>query len=500
MASRAGLVPLGRRLLLATMTVATRRGLRSGMRFVAARAQRVTRLDQACLSLVAARAGLFLGLRPMRQPVVTTATRLVPLICRDLLDTRGMTRLTRRHVAQSEFERVRLVAAGASGCAMHRAIGRGELVTRAAGLDLHRFGDLGRMRIMAAHAVAGLPGMIGVNVLVASRTSRRGCGSNVVRGVAVRTAVMGRDATAADHVDLRVAVTTRRGCFFLERVWLVTTGARLVSGRKHGRCRDDRLLFRVTRLARRECVLGRCMAMLVTGRACFSQRFTLRGVAGRDLLVTIGAGCGLRRSFVRLVTAETGLGPVHHHGGELALLRAVTALAVGGLVALHCQRSLAQAGIERAPVDGHARGRGLQRFFTARALERERVAGRADGFGSLAEALGSFRRRVLDVSLFLVARDATIRRHWTHFVGGRRMALRALDLFLHHVNAMTGHVAREVPGRIDVHASAPLPAVRGSFLRLLRGRFVRVLRGVFLVRAGGERRKHEYWDQHPCKQ
>ena len=42
---RAGLVPLGRSLLLAVMAVGTRRGLRSGMRFVAAGAARVPRFD-----------------------------------------------------------------------------------------------------------------------------------------------------------------------------------------------------------------------------------------------------------------------------------------------------------------------------------------------------------------------------------------------------------------------------------------------------------------------
>jgi len=240
--------------------------------------------------------------------------------------------------------------------------------------------------------------------------------------------------------------------------------------------------------------------VLVAGRAGFNQRFALRGVAGRDLLVTIGASGRLRRSFVRLVAAETRLRSVHHHRGELALLRSVATLAVGGHITLHGERGLAQACIDRTAVDGHARGRSLQRFFAARALERERMAIRAYGFGARAEALGGFRRRVLDVSLFLMARGTTIRRHWTHFVRRRRVTLRALDLFLHHVNAMTGHVARKVPGSVDVHASAPLPAWRGRFLRGLCGGFLRALRGVFLVCAGGERRKHEYWDQHPCKQ
>jgi hypothetical protein len=37
-----------------------------------------------------------------------------------------------------------------------------------------------------------------------------------------------------------------------------------------------------------------------------------------------------------------------------------------------------------------------------------------------------------------------------------------------------------------------LPATR-------RRSFLALLRRIALVRAGGQRRKHEYWDQHPCK-
>src|SRR6478735_745030 len=181
---------------------------------------------------MAARAGDLLRLWAMRQPVVTTGTRLVPLVQRHLLDARRMTRLTRRHVAQRELERMRLVAAGAGRRAVRAVIGRRELVTRAASADLHAFGDLRRMRIMAAYAFAGLRWMVGVNSLVARGAGRRGRRSHVVRRVAVGTASVGGDAAAADDVDLRVAVATRRDCLFLECVRLVTAGARSVSARK----------------------------------------------------------------------------------------------------------------------------------------------------------------------------------------------------------------------------------------------------------------------------
>ena len=428
----------------------------------------------------------------MRQPVMAPGTRLVSLVERDLLDARRVARLTRRHVAQRELELVRLVAAGAGGRTVRAVIRLGELVTRSASADLNGLGHLGRVRIMAAHALAGLCRVVGVHGLVARRAGRRRRRTHVVRRVTVGATVVCGDAAAADHVHLRVAVATRHGCLFLERVRLVTAGACRVPARKQGRCRNDGLLFRVTRDARRECVFGRRVPVLVAGRAGFNQRFTLRRVAGRDLLVTIGAGGRLRRPFVRLVAAETGLRAVHLYRRESAHLNGVAAFALRRLITLDCEPAPTQACVDRSAVNGDARGLGLQRFFAARPLECERVAVRAHRLGSRTEALGGFRRRVLDVSFFFVARRAAIGRHWPHLVRGRSVALRTFDLLVLNVNAMTRDIASKAPGLVDIHASAPLPVMRYGFLAGLGG--------FFLVRAGGERREQEYWDQHPCKQ
>lgn len=96
----AELMSLGRRLLLAAMAAAACRRLRPGMRLMAARAASMARLDQTGFALVAAGASNLVGFRVVRQPAVATGTFLVPLVRRDLLNARGVTRLTRRHVAQ----------------------------------------------------------------------------------------------------------------------------------------------------------------------------------------------------------------------------------------------------------------------------------------------------------------------------------------------------------------------------------------------------------------
>jgi hypothetical protein len=62
----ADLMALGCTLLLGTMAVGAGRGLRSGMRFVAANATGVTRLDQGCLLLMAIGARDFVGLGLVR--------------------------------------------------------------------------------------------------------------------------------------------------------------------------------------------------------------------------------------------------------------------------------------------------------------------------------------------------------------------------------------------------------------------------------------------------
>ena len=112
------------------------------------------------------------------------------------------------------------------------------------------------------------------------------------------------------------------------------------------------------------------------------------------------------------------------------------------------------------------------------------MARRAIGLAPGTEALGGFRRRMLDMTLLLVARRAAIRRHGTHLVGSGRMTFHAFDLLPENVNPMTRYITRKTPRIIDVNASTPFS--------VLTGRCLRTRRHVLLVRASSEDRKREY--------
>ena len=424
----------------------------------------------------------------MRQPAVTARTRLVPRIRRHLLHARLVTHrasIRDRHAAQRKLECVRLVTADARRVAV-RAIGSRELVTRAASADLYGRGNSAGMRVVAAHTVARLLGMVGVHGLVARRTGGRGARPHVVRRMAVGAAVVRRDLAAADHVHLRMAAAAGRGLFFLELVRLVTANALRVPARKQRRGRDDWLLHGVTGGARADRLRRWRVSLRVAGRTGFDERFPVCGVTGRNVLVAVGARRRLRRPLVRLVTAEAGLCAVHRNRGERPLLYPVTALAIAGLEAFDAQHGLARASID------HDAGRLFQqRFFVARPFQREGMTSGAHGLRVGTKALAGFRRRMLDMPLFLVARRAAFRRHGAHFVFSRSVAIRARDFQLLHVNAVTRDVTRKTPGFVDVNAGAPSSILERC---LLAG-----LRRIFLVGTGSEREKHEHWDQHPCR-
>jgi hypothetical protein len=92
------------------------------MWFMAARAAGVTRLYKGCLLLVTVVATDFFRLWMMREPAVAAHARLMSLVRRNLLDSRRVTRLTGRHVAEQELECVRLVTANAGGSAVRAAV------------------------------------------------------------------------------------------------------------------------------------------------------------------------------------------------------------------------------------------------------------------------------------------------------------------------------------------------------------------------------------------
>ena len=76
----ANLVPFGRGLLFGSVATSASFGLFSGMRFVAANAASVAGFDEARFALVAVVATDFVRLGRVRQTLVATGARLMPLV------------------------------------------------------------------------------------------------------------------------------------------------------------------------------------------------------------------------------------------------------------------------------------------------------------------------------------------------------------------------------------------------------------------------------------
>ena len=105
-------------------------------------------------------------------------------------------------------------------------------MTRAAGAGSHGLGDLRRVWIVATHATSRLFRMVGMDILVTGRTGARWRRSHVVRRMAARAGAVGGDASAADHIELRVAAAAGCSFFFRELVRLVTADTLRVPARK----------------------------------------------------------------------------------------------------------------------------------------------------------------------------------------------------------------------------------------------------------------------------
>ncbi len=203
----------------------------------------------------------------------------------------------------------------------------------------------------------------------------------------------------------------------------MTSDALRVPAGKESRGRNDGCCFGVTRATRLERLLGRGVLVAWQVAQVSTSDFPLRRMAGRDVLVAIGAGRRLRRALVGLVTGQTGLRRVRQHRSELALLQSVATLAVSWLVALHAHGELAHA-----PVDRNAR-----RIFSN--ASSWRVPSSVKAWQVVHTALVSGPKRVAASAaacwmwpLFRVTRRAAIRRHSAQLIGGRSVTTDARDL------------------------------------------------------------------------
>jgi len=203
---------------------------------------------------------------------VATFAGVVTLVEVHLLDALGVAALAGRELRERAAEVVRLVAARARRAAMRAVVGVGELVARGARLHVHHvLHHAVRMRVVAADASAGLLRVIGVHGLVARGAGGGGRRLDVVGGVAVRAAVVGADAAAADHVERLVTGAAGLDLLLFEVVGLVTGGARRVPVVEERGGGDERLLLRVALDAGCERILGGCVPILVAAGAGFDE-------------------------------------------------------------------------------------------------------------------------------------------------------------------------------------------------------------------------------------
>src|SRR5436190_2068168 len=125
---------------------------------------------------------------------------VVALVQPDLLHALRMTPLAGRRLGERDPEVVRLVATGACRPLVGPVVGIRELsVARGAGAHVHHvLYDAVRVGIVASDAFTRLLRMVRMHVLVAGRAGCRRRRLHVVRGVAVRAAVVGADAATAE--------------------------------------------------------------------------------------------------------------------------------------------------------------------------------------------------------------------------------------------------------------------------------------------------------------
>ena len=431
------------------------------MRFVALVAAGMARIDALALLLVTRVAPHLELLGVMRQALVAAGTRRMPFVGGDLLHVLPMAVGARGQLRGLEVEMMRLVATGAGDARVLAVFRTRVLVTRGASPRLvvghPRFRPrlLLRMGIVAADAACAAPGMIGVNVLVATGAGGfRSC-LHVVGLVTALAVGVGGNVSSAEHSQILMAGAARDRCLFSELMRTMTTDAVRVPVRKGRAGRDQGLFLRVTQSAGRHGIFGGRVLVFVAGLARLLGALPTRGMVGVDVLVAAGAGRGARRRILmRPMAAEAGLGSVRLDRRHVALLHGVAALAVAFLVGrnLGWQRSH-----PRVRVRGCWRRVGQQLCcIVPGAFQGEGVARRTVGGRIRPEAALCRAARVFDVSLLRVARRAALGGHRPHLPAGHRMTLRARDFFFQHVCVMAAHGARHTPALLNVDPSAPL--------------------------------------------
>lgn len=468
MTARAGLVALGRGLLLGSVASLAGRCLRSRMGLVTLGASRVPGEDLGALRGVAAvTAGLQRGW-PVGQAAMTALAGSMSRVQRDLLDALLMTARADWWLGEPEHEVVRLVTVGASDAGVKVVVGRGLLMAATAVFGLID-ARAGRMRIVAADARAhnARLGMVGVHVLVAILASLAGRAFHVMRRVAAHTLVVGRDPVAAEHVEIGVARAAGDDRLFREGVRSMAADALAMPTFEERRAGDDWALFGVAGCAGRQGVLARRVLVLMTGDAGLEWGLTAGSVAGLNVLVTIGAGRRDRlRILMRVMATRALLRAMDHDRRGVALCRGVAALAVPGRIRLQPANERRRAafafGLDVFDVDG--------RFVAVGEADRAVVPAAVEGkdvtLGTVcsatgAEALFRLLRGVAELALSLVTLGAAFRSDFADRALVHVVTLGTSDLGLDHVKAVAAHSPRREPGLLHVQTASIGPIIGG---------------------------------------
>jgi hypothetical protein len=204
----------------------------------------------------------------MGQPGVTASAVLVPDIERRFCQLAGVAILASPEIGCLPHEVVRSVTALAVYARVKRYVLVGSLMATATGTRLGLECSFG-MWIVTAHAATGRTEfrMIGVHGGVALGAGLRGAAAHVVGGVAIRTLLVAGRLAAAEDREALVAGAAWRRLVFRELVRTMATHALPMAGVEESGLGHDRLLLRVTRSARGECIRGRCVLLLVASGA-----------------------------------------------------------------------------------------------------------------------------------------------------------------------------------------------------------------------------------------
>lgn len=426
--------------------------LRSAVGLMAALALLMSFTRGARLPRVTTGAGRAQRLWLVRQPLVTALTVLVRRVsCFGAGATAGggehhlllMAAAAQALIALLDHKPVGRVTARALHPLVERAVRRGLLVAVAASPRRVLALLTGRVRIVAADALADLGGLgvVWVHAAVAARTGSLDVGLYGVRLVTRGALLVLLDLRATEQVQIRVARSAGHGAGSFKRVGLMTAHAGAVPACEQRAAWHQRLLLGVAIHAGVQRGCRPSVLMLMAGRTDLHARVLACAVRQRSLSQVVVAG-GARRGVelhvgVGLVAAHARRRAVHHHRRRRALWFRVASKAVFGAECVAVGRGWRQ-------VRGERRRR-------ARLRPKGMTAG-AVGLHARPKALDGCLLRVDHAALLGVASSAALRTERADAIRAQGVALVTRDALVPHVHSMPQLKPSSFPLDADVDA------------------------------------------------